>query len=302
MQMKKYKAFGLVLGSELEMEELPLSDQEIDVKIVFNEVNEHVETEPKIYGYCDVKPNKVILIIPNVAKFRMTDGQLIEVDAADHVDPLTLKLFLLGSCMGAILIQRGSIPIHGSALYYKDRGILVVGDSGAGKSTLASALVNRGAQLLSDDVIPMIIKDGIYYAVPSVPLQKLAQESMSERDLSNFVNREVPYSDKNRKKYYVDRNNVFYDNFMKIDNVVNIVLSDLDHVNICNISGSEKMKILLNNIYRFEFVNGLKKQKECFEVCSGISTQSQVYILKRPRQGITVDEQIGNIEEVISLV
>lgn len=300
--MKKYKAFGLTINSELAMDELPFSNQNEDIRINYNKINEHIDSEPKVFGYCDIEPNKVLLIIPDVAKFLITNGNSIIIDTYDDVDEVTLKLFVLGSCMGAVLIQRGMIPIHGSALYYKNRGILVVGDSGAGKSTLACALINRGAKLVSDDVISVIKVDNQYFAVPSVPLQKLSRESMTKDDLSEFVHREVPYTDQNRKKYYVIRDNVFYDNVIPIDNIFNIVQSDSEEVNIRDVSGSRKLKVLLNNIYRYEFVDGLKMHAKCFEMCSGISSQSNVHVIERPRQGITVQQQIENIEQVMNLI
>ena len=55
--------------------------------------------------------------------------------------------------MGAILMQRKILPLHGSAIAIDGKAYAIVGDSGAGKSTLASAFLKRGYQLLSDDVI-----------------------------------------------------------------------------------------------------------------------------------------------------
>ena len=55
--------------------------------------------------------------------------------------------------MGAILMQRKVFPLHGSAIAINGKAYAFVGDSGAGKSTLASAFLNKGYQLLSDDVI-----------------------------------------------------------------------------------------------------------------------------------------------------
>ena len=55
--------------------------------------------------------------------------------------------------MGAILMQRRLLPLHGSAIAINGKAYAIVGDSGAGKSTLASAFLNKGYQLISDDVI-----------------------------------------------------------------------------------------------------------------------------------------------------
>jgi HPr kinase/phosphorylase len=49
----------------------------------------------------------------------------------------------------------GNLPlwtiVHGSAVAFAGRGVLILGTSGSGKSSLALALVGRGGQLVADD-------------------------------------------------------------------------------------------------------------------------------------------------------
>ena len=68
-------------------------------------------------------------------------------------DEDVIRLYILGTCMGAILMQRKILPLHGSAIEIDGKAYAIVGDSGAGKSTLASAFLKQGYQLVSDDVI-----------------------------------------------------------------------------------------------------------------------------------------------------
>jgi len=44
-----------------------------------------------------------------------------------------------------------SITLHGSAVAYRDRGLLITGDAGAGKSALAVEMIALGAGLVADD-------------------------------------------------------------------------------------------------------------------------------------------------------
>ena len=69
------------------------------------------------------------------------------------MDTRIFRLYILGTCMGAILMQRKILPLHGSVIAIDGKAYAIVGDSGAGKSTLASAFLKRGYQLLTDDVI-----------------------------------------------------------------------------------------------------------------------------------------------------
>ncbi|MFO1141291.1 MAG: serine kinase [Amaricoccus sp.] len=48
-------------------------------------------------------------------------------------------------------VPADSLTIHGSAVAFAGRGILILGASGAGKSRLALALIGRGAALVADD-------------------------------------------------------------------------------------------------------------------------------------------------------
>lgn len=57
-----------------------------------------------------------------------------------------------GTITAALLVARGRLPIHGSAVALGEKAVLLCGHSGAGKSTLTAALLAGGAKLLSDDL------------------------------------------------------------------------------------------------------------------------------------------------------
>ena len=90
----------------------------------------------------------------NIAIFSIQDGKRISVSPLKEYDEDTSSdYYILGTCMGAILMQRKVLPLHGSAIAINGKAYAIIGDSGAGKSTLALAFLNKGFQLLSDDVI-----------------------------------------------------------------------------------------------------------------------------------------------------
>ena len=74
------------------------------------------------------------------------DGNKIIVSPLDEIDEDVIRLYILGTCMGAILMQRKILPLHGSAIAINGKAYAIVGDSGAGKSTLASAFLKKGYQ------------------------------------------------------------------------------------------------------------------------------------------------------------
>ena len=102
--------------------------------------------------------------------------------------------------MGALLIQRKIVPLHGSAIEIDGKAYAVIGESGAGKSTLASAFLSQGYKLLSDDVIAVTFSQNqTPFVIPAYPQQKLWQTSLDqfEMEASNFrpiIEREAKYA------------------------------------------------------------------------------------------------------------
>ena len=100
------------------------------------------------------------LTVDGIGRFRISNADQITWQRADGtVSDQDLRTFLLGSAMGALLIQRGMLVLHGHALARDGQAIVCLGHSGAGKSTLAYALMQQGWRLLADDLVA-ITPDG----------------------------------------------------------------------------------------------------------------------------------------------
>ena len=111
------------------------------------------------------------LTVESIGRFRISNAEQIAWQRADgSVSDQDLRTFLLGSAVGALLIQRGMLVLHGNALERDGEAIVCVGHSGAGKSTLAYALMKQGWRLLADDLVA-ITPDG--QVLPGVPRIKL---------------------------------------------------------------------------------------------------------------------------------
>ena len=93
-----------------------------------------------------------------------------------------VRLFLLGSVMGALLHQRGWLPLHGSAIRLPDgTAAIFMGPSGVGKSTLAAAFRRRGYAVAADDVSLIFTgADGSPLLQPAYPELKLWAEAAAK--------------------------------------------------------------------------------------------------------------------------
>lgn len=80
-----------------------------------------------------------------------------------------LALYFLGPVMGFLLRHRRITCLHASAVELHDRAVLFCGDAGFGKSTTAAALALRRAPVLSEDIVPLRLTEGRYWATPGYP-------------------------------------------------------------------------------------------------------------------------------------
>ena len=104
----------------------------------------------------------------------MFDGNRIE-GSAPALD--TVPLPLCGTVAAHLLAWRGLTPLHGSAVAFDGRAILIGGESGAGKSTLAHGLVECGGKLVSDDLSALLPDPagGAPLLIPGRPAIRLTQ-------------------------------------------------------------------------------------------------------------------------------
>jgi hypothetical protein len=111
------------------------------------------------------------LAVEGIGRFRVSGGRHIGWERQHGgVSDQDLRTFLLGSAVGALLIQRGMLVLHGNAVEKDGRAIVCLGHSGEGKSTLAYALMQRGWRLLADDLVAITL-DGL--VLPGIPRIKL---------------------------------------------------------------------------------------------------------------------------------
>ena len=127
-----------------------------------------------------VEGGALILSVDGVGRYRIDRGREILVDPAPGVSERNLRVYLLGSAMGALLHQRGLIPLHANAIAFDGRAVAFLGHSGAGKSTLAAWFAARGHQVLCDDVCAIRFDEaGAALALPGVPRLRLWEDALT---------------------------------------------------------------------------------------------------------------------------
>jgi hypothetical protein len=182
--MPRYFAFGLNFASELELPELGSSDVNThatpDVEIRL----ESVAISQTTIGYlgmqiCVVPPD-IFLDMPDIGRFCVSEGRVISVEPDRRRSMDEIRVYLLGSVLGALFYQRGYLPLHANAIVSEGAAIAFAGPSGAGKSTLAAYFQNRGFNVLCDDVCLIDFSDdGTGFCWPGLRRLKLREDSLS---------------------------------------------------------------------------------------------------------------------------
>jgi hypothetical protein len=171
-----YALFGLKIASAIPLGAIPpgRSDAAADVVIAHGAAPDGVH--PPGYSLGDAG---TILHVPKVGMFLIRDGREILVSPAPGASDRNIRLYLLGSAFGALLHQRGLMPLHANAIEMDGRAIAFCGHSGAGKSTLAAWFHDRGYGIFADDVC-VIGEDetGAPLAYPGLPRLRLWREAL----------------------------------------------------------------------------------------------------------------------------
>jgi hypothetical protein len=290
--MHSYVVAGLSIRSELVLPELvPLSPPgaEPDVEISIGPVPASLPGAKGSVLEAQIADNEVLVNIPKVGRYLVRAGRQVLIDPAAHVVPKDLRLFLLGSALGAIYFQRGFFPLHASVVVIQGRAVAFTGDSGAGKSTMAAWLHAQGYPLLCDDVcVIRFDEQGGPLAYPGFPRLKLWQDA-----LDAF---EIDAGELQRDYFRVDKYHLAVSDRFWIDPV------PLRHINLLQFSdpGSKPtvedikpahaVHLLRNNTYRYEYISSLGLTESHFLDCVRLARSAAVHYLTRPRDHAALTE------------
>jgi hypothetical protein len=195
--------------------------------------------------------------IPGLAEFNIQQGHTITYKPYNNASENDVCLSLMGSCMGALLQQRGLVVLHGNAITHDNKTCTVfVGDSGAGKSTLAARHYLQGATILADDVCAITLNAaGKPVVFPSYPQVKLWQESA---DLLG-----IPTDKLERVRTQYDKFRLpVHDRFARAPCVVEQVVelhAEEPAVTTC-VRGVQKVLKLQHHSYRYYFLEKMGRE------------------------------------------
>jgi len=274
-----YRVFGLAIRSDLPLPELfeaaPPSEPDVVIRVA--PISEE-RSEPGLH----VEGEALLLTIPDVARYRIEGGTEIVVDAHPSAPDRNIRLYLLGSAFGALLHQRGLLPLHANAVEVDGKAVAFMGESGAGKSTLAAWFHDRGYRIVADDVCVVgFSKAGRAFAHPGLPRLRLWDEALeaSGRSAADFPE---SYIDSDSRKKF----DVAIGRTTAVDRDLPVraayLLERGESFEIRPLNGIAAAEAVFAHTYRGGFVSAVKSEISHWNACLRFVRAVQLYRLTRP--------------------
>ncbi len=293
--MHYYHAFGLNIKSELLLPDVLVASKAFnisDLVIKFGEVDlDGLPQAASDGAFYQSSTNAFWLNVPDIARYLVTDGNQIIIHANNRRDEDSIRVFLLGSCMGALLMQRDLFLLHANAIKVGGHCVSFSGRSGIGKSTLSAAFMRRGYSILADDVCAINASQEVIPSFPQIKLwadasQKLAVQTKSLRKIRPNVD-----------KFSVPLKATFHTCNLPLKVLYVLAAHNQDKVELKAFEGLKKILPLKNNTYRYPYLNGLGKTNVHLKHIGALASKISVVQVSRPKSGFQLDALVALIED-----
>ncbi|MGE4569592.1 MAG: hypothetical protein AB7C90_10490 [Bacteroidales bacterium] len=245
--------------------------------------------------YLQISEKEAIIHVANVASYKVSNGNRVEVFPCKQTDPASIQLFLNGSALGAILHQRGVIPFHGSSFVWNGTGVMICGGSGAGKSSVATAFCRQGARLINDDVTPVQIVGAEPMLVPIRTRMKLWDDTLSTLQLEAVSKERIRPQ---LTKYYIDLPDTCQSEH-PLQYLFILETHQKESLPISVLSGVEKFNALRMQIYRKLYLKGMPRTAQhYFAQLFRLASNIRVIRVVRPKN-CPVNEVVQSICNVL---
>lgn len=288
-----HAVFGLRLRSRLALTDLPSAPPgEADVEIELGQVPDQL-SEPAARGVrYQAALGQFLLRVDGVARYLVSEGRSVRIQPEAGASDGDVRLFLLGSALGALLHQREDLVLHGSAVKVGGSALVFLGPSGIGKSTLAAAFHRRGHSLLTDDVCVVRGTEGGQIVQPGIPRLRLWLDSLQQLEIAEDGLAEVRQGLLKRNLAEVK----VATEALPVLKAYVLAASNKDAFRLRPLKGPRKFEAIKNQTYRLRFLEGLGTKGSHFQKGLALAQAVPIAHVERPRFPFRLDELVERIE------
>lgn len=287
-----YRLFGLCIASDIELPELieDAAPRSPDVRISHRLL-------PRPTGKSDellTDGGSASFFIEGVAHYQVSGGREIRVDPQRGAPMRNVRLYLLGSAMGLLLHQRGSLPLHANAVEIEGRGFAFMGSSGSGKSTLAAAFHDKGFRVIADDVCVISFDtDALPVVHCGIPRLRLWEDALEASGRSP-ADHQMSYAGDDRfRKFDVPTSQRTADS-VTLSAIFELVPGE----QICfdRLSGLPAVEAIFANTYRGGFIASTGDAQAHWQACLKLVSSVPIFRLRRPLTPESTSRVIAEFE------
>lgn len=287
--MKCYSIYGLTIQSEFELPELPTVEAEpSDVDVIITQ--ESVKSFPeRPEEHTDFEVHRIG--IKQAGWFSIEEGKRIRCDpeSPSTAETKIFRRLLQHEALGRLLVQRGVLVLHASAVSIDGHGAVFLGESTAGKSTTAAAFFANGYRVIADDLVGIQFENGRPVILPSVPQLRIGPEAVEQLGITET--KRYP-DDMGPEKHYRP--------VEPLSDPVPLsgcyVLGTNDTVNLRELTGPERFF----HIHEASFLRGFLSDDDVtpydFENLSRVAENTPIWKLDRPKKF----ERLPDVVDVVS--
>lgn len=284
---------GLEIASRLALPELAPGGGEPDVEVRVGDVPRALSHVTGSGLHWQAATGEFLFHVVGVARYHVVDGRRIVVEPAEADDDKSadIRLYLLGTAMGALLHQRGLLALHASAVATPTGTWAFTGHSGAGKSTLAAWLQQRqGWPSLSDDVIVLDDSGSEPRLQPGPPRVKLWRDALEAMSIAqDGLTRDLMRFD----KFHLTTDPASFHSPLPFRALVLIEAAETgETASLTPLRGRDALAVIMASVYRPELAAWLRQPGDLFLQCSRLARQIVVYRFRRPRSLENFDEAL----------
>ena len=276
-----YRAYGLAILSEAAVPELKVLRDDVSPQVRISAGAVPTTLAGRTGGgvLFEVSPGRFLLNMEGVARYLVSDGSEITIDATPGADEDSVRLFLWGSVFGALLHQRGVLPLHASAIETPKGAVLFAGSSSRGKSALAAAFHARGYRVIADEICAITGAPAGVEVAPAIPRLLLWPDVI---DQSGLRGPNVRPARASRGKFHVPLETGFAAAPSPVHAVYFLVVNTGGEIGISPISGHAKFVQLSDLTFRWQYLSGMCDRNEHFHRVAAVAREIRMRRLDRP--------------------
>lgn len=302
-----FRAYQLMFASSIPIPEMISIDAEQrggytpDVVIAEGEFPDDLPEALESSAVHEANAEALLLRVAGVGRYLVRGGREILIDPDPAATAHDVRVFLLGTCLGVLLHQRGLLILHASGVA-SDRGaLLFAGASGAGKSTLLAELLRRGYKMIVDDVCAVRFDDESRpIVIPAYPRTRLWADAAArfEVDTTN-----LPRTRPSWDKFERQVPDQFWAHEAFLTHVFHLAdPHDGEEFLLESLPPFEAFTTLVDHTYRGILLDGLDLRASHFELASRAAGSVKVLRVRRPADSYRLvelaDLVLGSLESL----